>query len=70
MQVFWFGLSHGFDGEATERTLECRAQTLSIQDSREPLAALAGLLAFLPSGGGDTLHASGYREAAQKAVDT
>jgi tetratricopeptide (TPR) repeat protein len=67
--VLWFGLSHGFDGEATEKALESRAQTLSIQDVREPMASLAGLLAFLPGGGGDTVHAAGYRETAQRAVD-
>jgi tetratricopeptide (TPR) repeat protein len=64
-----FVISHGFDGTATERALESRAQAFSIVAAREPRIALAALLGFLPARDGETPHAAAYRAAAQVAVD-
>src|SRR6185436_6599627 len=69
LSVFLFGLSHGFDAEASERALEARAQATSMADAEEPCVAIAALVAFLPSREGDTPHAAAYREVAQAAVD-
>jgi len=68
-EAFAFGLSHGFSGSSMERTLEARAQTISILSAEAPRLALAALLAFLPSKDGDTPHVGGYCAAAQNAVD-
>jgi tetratricopeptide (TPR) repeat protein len=68
-QTLALGISHGFSGAAIERSLEGRAQTLSILSARSPRLALAGLLAFLPSKDGDTPHVAGYLEAVRIAVD-
>lgn len=62
-------ISNGFDAEATERSLEARAQAASISAAREPRIALASMLSFLPAREGETPHAAAYRRAAQDAVD-
>ena len=64
-----FALSHGFSAAATERALEAHAQAISILAVREPRAALAALVAFLPARDGDTAHTGAYRNVTQTAVD-
>lgn len=64
-----FVISHGLSAEKAERSLEARAQVLSMSVAREPRLVLASLLAFLPARDGETPHAAAYREAAQTGVD-
>lgn len=69
IEALSFVISHGLSSESAERSLEARAQVLSMIAAREPRLALASLLAFLPAREGETPHAAAYRIAAQIAVD-
>ncbi len=67
--VLSFLARNGFDGAAVERNLEARAAVTALIECKEPRAALASLLAFLPARSGSTPHAGGYRGAVEVAIN-